>query len=64
MTNFEIFSVACFWIGYGLFAAYQTDREGWEEEAVIALWCFYPLFAPIVFVSKCLYGAFKKYEDK
>ena len=39
------------------------DEDGCKETNYVILWrCTYILFAPIIFLIKCLYGAFKRYE--
>ncbi len=53
--------IAIIWIGYGAFAAYQTDCEG-DLNDKAGYYFLYIIFAPIVFIIKALYGAFKIYD--
>lgn len=59
MTTLEIVLIVLVWLGYGLFAAYQSKglqfKDNWQ-------WFAYPLLAPLVFVIKALYGLFKVYK--
>lgn len=59
MTSLEQILISIVWIGYGLFAAYQSEgavfKDDWQ-------WFVYPVFAPLIFVLKALYGALKRYE--
>ena len=52
--------LAIIWIGYGAFAAYQSrDHYGYDH----GLYFLYITCSPIIFILKCLYGAFKTYND-
>ena len=59
MTTLEIILLSIIWIGYGIIAAIQTESY---EDGELALYLGCILFSPIVFIGRCLYGAFKKYE--
>ncbi len=59
MTTLEIVLIAIMWIGYGLFAAYQTSAYKDNKEF---LYFLYPTISPIILVAKMIYGAFKKYD--
>ena len=60
MTPLENILIALLWVGYGAFAAYQSRRTIWYDDA--GLYVAYIYFAPLVFVAKCIYGAFKEYK--
>lgn len=60
MTTLEWVLLIILWIGYGAFAAYQTDQDD-TYKAGTYMW--YILFSPGLFIIKCFYGAFKKYND-
>ena len=62
MTTLEIILIAIIWIGYGLFAAYQSREMNLNSEDQSGMYIVYIVFAPMIFILKCLYGAFKKYE--
>lgn len=62
MTITEKILIVIIWIGYGLFAAYQT--KGYQKDTdPVYYYVFYPLVAPLIFICRCLYGAFKQYRD-
>ncbi len=61
MTNLEAILIMIVWVGYGIFAAYQSDNTISEENKV-AQYFFYAILSPIVFICKALYGAFKTYK--
>jgi len=60
MTNLEITLIAIIWIGYGVFAVYQS--KDLEDSVVVPLFGVYIIFSPIVFIIKALYGVFKQYK--
>ena len=47
------------WIGYGIHAILMSPYEI-RNDAIVGI--LYIIFAPIVFVIKALYGAFKSYD--
>jgi len=62
MTILEIILLGIIWMGYGLFAAYQTETSHMSASDEVALSVVIVLFSPLVFIGRCLYGAFKKYR--
>lgn len=62
MTTLEIILIAVVWMGYGAFAGMQTKITIRCSDK-IALEIFFLIFAPIIFVLKAMYGAFKEYKD-
>lgn len=57
MTNLEISLIVIFWIGYGAFAAYQTDGGKDTTDYIM-----YIILSPLVFFTKAIYGIFKRYK--
>lgn len=70
MTQLEIILIIIIWVTYGLYSLRNTKflAEEWKEDfedmefRVFLMSLLYIVFSPILFILKCLYGAFKKYE--
>lgn len=58
MNPLEILLISIIWMAYGAFAAYQTQNDNDRAGTYIC----YVFIAPLIFIIKAFYGAFKKYE--
>jgi hypothetical protein len=63
MTNLEILLIAIIWLAYGVYAAFRSERVTYDQDSTMAMYCCYIMFSPMVFICKCLYGAFKEYKQ-
>ncbi len=61
MTIYEIICTGIIWIGYGLFACKQS-KYYFEKSTNDGMQIFFVAFAPILFIGRAIYGAFKTYE--
>ncbi len=60
MTNLEAFLIIVIWVGYGAFGSYQS-RHNINFDSIWGTSLFI-IFAPILFIVRALYGAFKTYK--
>lgn len=63
MTTTEIILIIILWIFYGFYASVRTEgtcKINGDEQIKYILFI---AFAPLVFIIKCLYGAFKIYRE-
>lgn len=62
MTLLEEALIAVIWVGYGAFAAYQTENIEKDFLMIIYFYSVYMVCSPIVFIIKAFHGATKKYK--
>lgn len=62
MTPLEIILIVIIWIAYGVFASARTNFTAGDDDGVTITYVMYIIFAPLVFVIKAIYGAFKGYD--
>jgi len=63
MTILEIVLIAIVWVNYGLYAFTKTTFRDEEHEYPFGYNVFFIMGAPIVFIMRAVYGAFKEYEQ-
>lgn len=60
MTTLEIIFLIIIWLGYGLWAQHNTEYESDISNSMLRV--VFVIFAPVVFVYRAIYGAFRHHN--